>query len=89
MCRSSSFKLFQRGGVHVGEILVFAAHAPAKIVGTGAAAAVSELVRARLSELVPDNTDWRWQLQHAVRTSAELATRIRLSEPESISPARR
>jgi lysine 2,3-aminomutase len=43
---------------------------------------VSELVRARLPELVPETTDWRWQLQHAVRTSAELAARIRLSEPE-------
>jgi len=43
---------------------------------------VSEPARANLLEPVPDPGDWRWQLQHAVRTSAELASRVALTEPE-------
>jgi lysine 2,3-aminomutase len=43
---------------------------------------VTELARVGLPRLADDHTDWRWQLQHAVRTSAELARRLTLSDAE-------
>lgn len=37
---------------------------------------------ASLNVVAADASDWRWQLQHAVRTTDELAARLRLSEAE-------
>jgi lysine 2,3-aminomutase len=48
---------------------------------------VSEPQRARLPTLVADASDWRWQLQHAVKTTDELAARVRLT-PDELSGAR-
>jgi len=48
---------------------------------------VSDIEPARLPTLVADASDWRWQLQHAVTTTAELAARLDLT-PEELSGAR-
>ncbi len=43
---------------------------------------MSEPERARLPTQAGDASDWRWQLQHAVKTTDELATRLKLSPAE-------
>jgi len=43
---------------------------------------VSAEPHASLNVVAADASDWRWQLQHAVRTTDELAARLRLSEAE-------
>jgi len=48
---------------------------------------VSEPDRARLPTLVADAGDWRWQLQHAVSTTTELAARLDLT-PDELAGAR-
>jgi len=45
---------------------------------------VNEPQRAGRPLPVNDPGDWRWQLQHAVRTSAELAARVTLTEAELV-----
>jgi lysine 2,3-aminomutase len=40
------------------------------------------LDRARLPTVAADAGDWRWQLQHAVKTTDELAARLRLTPAE-------
>jgi lysine 2,3-aminomutase len=43
---------------------------------------VTPAPRASLPTLTSDAGDWRWQLQHAVRTTAELAERLNLTAAE-------
>jgi lysine 2,3-aminomutase len=43
---------------------------------------VTEAARVSLPALAPEVGDWRWQLQHAVRTTAELAARLELTAAE-------